>query len=311
MEATIYLILPIFVLLLAGLLCVKLGYLSQDVTYGVLRYGFAVAIPVYVFRSMARAGLPNKIDDFFEILGSYYIAAVIAMVLGMVVAKALFQSGAAEQRALGIGSSHSSVVLLGVPAVLLILGRYNQALVLIIGLHAVLMPLIVVLVSGIAARKFGGLGMAMFASLSKQWKNPILVGMVLGIAINLFGWTIPKAVDSLLLMIAGSAVPVLLFGFGGVLARYRLGGDLGKPAVVSALKLVVHPLLAWVLAAQVFSIPGGWVWVAVVLAAMPSSMGMEMPPQKAGGDAAGTAVALSTVLALLTVIVITYIIKAG
>jgi hypothetical protein len=311
MDVFLYPVLAVFAIFLAGLLCVRFGYLSRDMAYGVLRYGFAIAIPVYVFRSMVSAGLPKKIDDFFEILGSYYIGAVLVMVLGMVVAKFVFQSGAAEQRALGIGSSHSSAVLLGVPAVLLIFGRYNQGLTLVIGLHAVLMPLIVVLVSGIAARKFGGIAKTVVASLSRQWKNPILVGMILGIAFKMIGWEIPSAIDNILLKVSDSAVAVLLFGSGGVLAAYRLGGDLRKPAVVSALKLIVHPLLVWVLATQVFTIPIGWVWVAVMLAAMPTSMGMEMPPQKAGGDAAGTAVALSTVAALLTIIVITYALRAG
>ena len=69
-------------------------------------------------------------------------------------------------------------------------------------------------------------------------------------------------------LLASAAVPCSLFALGGVLVRYRIGGDLQQAMAASGLKLVAHPMLAWVLAKLVFGLSGAWTWVVVMLAAM-------------------------------------------
>ncbi|MGB0498956.1 MAG: AEC family transporter, partial [Rubricella sp.] len=69
-------------------------------------------------------------------------------------------------------------------------------------------------------------------------------------------------------MMVRAALPAALFGLGGILTRYALKDDLGETAMVAVLSLVVHPTIAWVLAAQVFALPEEFVRAAVVTAAM-------------------------------------------
>ena len=59
---------------------------------------------------------------------------------------------------------------------------------------------------------------------------------------------------------------------GASLALYPLFGDVPPALVLSALKLLVHPTLVWVLAVPVFGLEGIWVAVAVSMAAMPSGI---------------------------------------
>ena len=57
-----------------------------------------------------------------------------------------------------------------------------------------------------------------------------------------------------------------------VLNRYRIKESLGESLTISALALLVHPVIVFVLARWVFDLPLLYVQAAVVLAAMPPGM---------------------------------------
>jgi predicted permease len=86
--------------------------------------------------------------------------------------------------------------------------------------------------------------------------------------VNLTGNPLPGVVWSAVDMIAGSAIPIALFGLGGVLVRYRIEGDLGPVAMVTAGSLLVHPAIAYGLGRWVFDLPDPALRSAVVTAAM-------------------------------------------
>ena len=69
-----------------------------------------------------------------------------------------------------------------------------------------------------------------------------------------------------------AAVPCALFAMGGSLAGYPLIGDVSPALVLTSLKLLVHPLLVWVIGVPILGLEGMWVSVAVVMAAMPSAV---------------------------------------
>ena len=56
---------------------------------------------------------------------------------------------------------------------------------------------------------------------------------------------------------------------GAGLKRYRVLFDLPGALVVAGLKLVVHPLIVWLLAFHVFAMPAAYAGVATLFAAMP------------------------------------------
>jgi len=77
------------------------------------------------------------------------------------------------------------------------------------------------------------------------------------------------------------------------------------PGAITALKLVVHPLVVLVLATQVFDMPRAWAGVAVLFAACPTGINAYLFAQRYGEGVAlsSTTIALSTGLALVTIVV--------
>jgi len=144
-------------------------------------------------------------------------------------------------------------------------------------------------------------------------RNPIIMGLLLGVAVNLGGLGLPGPVDTMAEMVGASAVPCALFALGASLAGYPLTGDLPPALVLSFLKVVAHPALVWLLAVPVLGLEGIWVPVAVTMAAMPSGINVYLFGARydvAPGVAART-VLISTAASLVTLPVLLYLFAGG
>ena len=96
----------------------------------------------------------------------------------------------------------------------------------------------------------------------------LVIGILLGFAVNLAGNPLPEVFWSGIDMIAKSAIPVALFGLGGVLVRYRIEGEIGPVLMVTFASLVLHPAVTWLLATRIFHLDAAALRSAVVTAAM-------------------------------------------
>ncbi len=309
MESAILVVAPVAGIVLLGFACVKIGYISQDAADGVARFAAAVAIPLLAFRTIERAGWPTNMNSMLEILGSFYGAALGILIAALAVAYVLFRSGSSDAWTAAVGSSHGNVVLLGVPSVLMIVGgNVGQPLFFIVALHSLVMAVLTSLVAALADRRIGELLSGVWSAMAEQIRNPLLLGVVLGLVWNRLDLPIPSALDGVIALLAGVAGPVALFGFGGVVARYPIAGALGMPMAISIFKLGLHPFLVWLIATRLFSLPGSWVLAAMVLAAMPTMMGADATgerPERSGGGAVG----LSTLLAAGSLVALVYLMR--
>jgi predicted permease len=314
MEKSFLLILPVVAIVALGYLAVRFDYVGQAAADGLMRFVIAVAVPAFLFRTLVRADLPADLGEVWGLLLSYYLGAIAVYLIGIAVARYAFRGGSAEQNALAAGASHANVALLGIPAVFLVLGgKQAVPLALVVGVHALVMGVLATAVQHVRRRRAGTLPSACKDLLVDQVRSPILLAFVAGVIHARLELPLSGPPDVVLRLLASAAVPCALFALGGVLVRYRIGGDLQQAMAASGLKLVVHPLLAWVLAKLVFGLSGPWTWVVVMLAAMPfeAAAGGKSRRAVTGAEAAGTTVALSSVLAVVSVWVLIYIIVAG
>lgn len=115
---------------------------------------------------------------------------------------------------------------------------------------AVLQPIGLSALDVDAARRGGGEA-SRLRNMTMPLRNPMTVGVLLGLAINLLGWRIPAVLDEPLTMLGALAVPTMLIAFGVSLRLSplpRRGPLLRETVVTCVLKLLVHPLLALLLA---------------------------------------------------------------
>jgi predicted permease len=301
LESVLDNILPTFTIILIGWLMAKLRLFRQIGVDGVAQYVFGVAVPLLLFRYTANATIPAEIPWGF--LLSYYLGALVAFIIGMLVSGAVFHNGLSHQGVFGGAASYSNTVLLGIPVVGGILGE--EALVplfVLIGVHGLIMVPLMVTVISIGRRQGGTVGKVAKETIGELIHNPFIVALVAGGLYGLYAPPLPGPIDDVIATLGDTAGPCALFALGGVLAQYPVTGGLREAFAVSFVKLVLHPAIVWVLATQIFDVQESWVWVAVLLAAMPAGINVFVLAHRyeVASGGIGMSVVLSTALALAT-----------
>jgi predicted permease len=262
---------PVFGIMALGFVAVRLRALDAGHVKGLVLFVFNFAIPVLLFRSLAGVELPEDIAWGF--LAAFYAGSFVCYGLGMLSGRVFFGRPLDQQAIFGMAGSFSNTVLVGIPIVLTAFGPdATLPLFLIIAFHsATFMPLTVALIE---AGRGGDVsaGRQLRAVVNQVIRNPIVIGLALGLTANLTGLALPGPLDRFAELLGGAAVPCALFAMGGSLAAYPMMGDLSPAVVLTSLKLLVHPLVAWLVAVPLLGLEGLWVAVAVVMAGMPSGV---------------------------------------
>ncbi len=96
---------------------------------------------------------------------------------------------------------------------------------------------------------------------------------------------------------------------GASLAGYRIAGALPEAAAGVGLKLILHPLLVWLLGTYVFELEPLWRDVAVVMAALPVGVNVYLFALRyeTGAPPAATAILVSTLLSVGTIAAVLFL----
>ena len=301
MDIIFGIILPVFGTLGLGYAAARFGVFDEAANRGLSLFVFNFALPLMLFRAIAQADLPDAMP--WGYLLSYYIGAFAVYALAMVGGRVLFGRRLHEQAVLGLGGAFSNTGMLGIPLVMTAYGSSAALpLFVMIACHSLLMlpPTTALIEAAQGGREARG---AMLLKLVKSvLATPIIWGLSCGLAFALIGIEIPGPLEAVARGLGSAATPCALFALGASLTRYSLGGNLREPALLVALKTVVHPLLVWLLATQVFDVPPLWVMTGVLLAALPAGITPYLFAQRHNvcQSTIASAVFLSTLLSVLT-----------
>lgn len=294
-------IFPIFAVALIGYLVAYRGIFGIKEIEGISRYVFIIAIPALLFNSISDIVLPETMAWSF--LLSYYLVAIFMFGLGMWLSRRWYGYSQKEGAIFGMGTSYSNLVLVGLPLVSTGLGE--EALLPIFSLIALQSPILFFLVTLFAEKGTGGDGKPL--SIARQTaaglvKNPIIIGLVLGLVTNFFSLPIPSPIESVLELVGRSALPCALFVLGASLSAYRLAGNFKKAWTIVGLKILLQPFLVWLLAFVVFQIDPLWGAVAVMMAAMPVGVNAYIFAQRYQACLApvSSAIVISTTATIIT-----------
>jgi predicted permease len=300
---------PLFGLMTLGFVAVRGRVIESSGVRGLVLFVFTFSIPSLLLTSMAGLDFPPDIEWSF--LVAFYAASLSVYGVGAAAGRVLFGRSLPEQAIFGMSAAFSNLVMVGIPVVLTALGpEAALPMMIIVGFHsATFMPLTVLLIQSGRGGE-GGPAMRAGRAALDALRNPIIIGIALGLVVNLSGVTIPTPAAKVLELLGAAAVPCALFAMGASLAGYPLIGEVRPAVLLSVLKLVAHPALVWLIAGPVLGLEGLWVSVAVLMAAMPSAVNVYLFGARydaAPGVAArtvllttlGSVVTLSVVITLL------------
>jgi malonate transporter len=290
-------VLPVFGIIGLGYVARLARYVTDRMGDGLSEYVNDIAIPFLIFQTLSSAQIPAQQPWGYWL--SYFGGVAVIWPLAMWIAGRFFDYGHLPRVVAGFAAGQANTVLMGIPLILKAFGKAGEVpLFLLIAIHLpVTMTAATVLAEGGQVRPA--------AILWRLARHPILIAMALGVVARILGLRLADLgpVKSVLDMVAASAVPCALFSMGIAMRRYGLQAGIALPSIVTALKIIAHPLITYLLAAKLFAIDPVWAGVATLFAACPCGINAYLfaHKYKKAADFAATAIALSTAASVVTV----------
>ncbi len=260
MAGVFALILPVYVIVIAGFLAVRFGVVQGAELSSLGRIVLRLLLPATLFLAVARQPLSQALDWGF--LCAYALGSLAAYALAFAIAR-----GFGQDRTLAgleaMGSACSNSAYFGLPVITL---AYGPDLGLRVFALVVLVENIVVVPVAVAVLEAGRSGG--WRVVQTALRGPLLIASCAGLAFSATGFVLPQFLEKALQMLAPVAAPVALLVIGGAVAGMGLRAVGGAVWRIVPLKLLVHPaLVAAVMLA--FGQPADLTRAAILNAAVP------------------------------------------
>ncbi|MEM7206402.1 MAG: AEC family transporter [Pseudomonadota bacterium] len=312
MNSVVDITLPVFGIALLGYFATRLKFFSAEAGTGLARFVFDFAIPALLVRTFANADLPSALP--INYLLSYYIPVALFYVLGMLLAAKVYGRPLAGQAITGFSCCYGNGILLGLPLVLLTFGdEASIPYFILLSMHALTLFTTVTVLLEVSRNRDANILRKVGNVLLGLLKNPILIGIVCGIALNRLHIEIPTSIDTALRYFQNAVAACSLFALGVSMTRYRIAGQLTQSIVVTITKNLGLPLIVYLSCSMVFGMSAHWTFVAVLLAAQPTGVNAYIFAERYNTAQAltTTTVFISTALSLITLPTLLYLRESG
>ncbi|GAB1640072.1 AEC family transporter [Krasilnikovia sp. MM14-A1259] len=287
---------PIWILTALGYAARRWGLMGEAASLVLGRFVFHLAMPSALFLTLSRM----PVAGFFgRSLLAFAVSAVAVVGVGWVGVSRLFGRKPGERPIWGMAAGYVNSANLGIPIATQILGDVSFLAEVVLLNVLVLTPVIL----GALDRRRDPAGRIRIRHIATlPVRNPVILASLLGIVCSAAGVHPPQVVGASLTLLSGAAVPAALVALGASLH----GGDSmrvepAELAVITVLKLVVQPAIAWA-AGLALHLSGPQLFAVVVCAGLPTAQNTFIYAQEygAGEAVASRAVVVTTTLSLAT-----------
>jgi malonate transporter and related proteins len=305
MSDILRLVIPFFGLVLLGYGAGRFGRLRQEGMAALEFFIFYLAMPALFFRLIAENGVAEGSSWAFVLTTTFstYCAFAIAFSFGALVNR----GNVPEATIQGLVGSYSNVGYLAPALVIAAFGATAAAPMALIfsfdlAMLFTLTPLMMAL-GGTARANPRDLAEGI---LRQVLLHPLVIATFLGLVVAVIGFRPPAPVDGLLTLLGAAAAPGALFLVGVNLALRPMGKVTPDMPVLIGVKLLVHPLIVYLLLSWVGGFNRIWVSVAVLIAALPPAANVFMLARQyeTYSEQASNAILLASVVGIATVTVV-------
>ena len=302
MDALINVVLPVFGIVLTGYLAGRFEALGPESAAALNRFVYLFALPPALFLFTARAPIEKLFN--WPFIGAFVGGSIATLFISLLVGRIWFRHDSATLSVQGLTAIFANVVYMGLPLLMTAYGPDGP-------LPAIVAALIinVMFIGGAitvldATRATGSSTLQVIWSFAKTLvRNPLISAPLLGILFSTLALSLPKAASNFLELMAAAAGPGALFALGLSLVGRKLSGNAVEIAWLVMLKLVVQPIMTFLLVAYLFGMDPLWSHAAVLLAAMPIGAGAFVIAQQYNVQVqrVSAAIVISTALSVATI----------
>ncbi|MFM2587351.1 AEC family transporter [Vibrio sp. TBV020] len=252
--------------IILGLVSAKgLSALSKSRVDWVRNFAFSYLTPCLFFTSVYRADLANL--PSIELLTTYGICLAGLFVVLRVWLTKHVRDTLSTSNIKAISALYPNAVGVGVPLVFALYG--TEAELILMGIVVTNLLVVLPFINVLMIRS----GEQGFYSYRKVVTDPILLSIVGGILLNVWGVELAPEIVSGLAHIGWIALPVILFILGASLSFYSFNSLVQeKIGVLLIVKIVIFPVFTLLLAHYVFQLSALETQVLVLLASLPTGV---------------------------------------
>lgn len=306
------LVLPLFGLIFLGYIAGRVRKIPIEGLAWLNFFILYIALPALFFRLLAKTPVSEFANGQFLLnttLGTFLI-----FVLCFLIARLLRKSDTQTATVQGFAGAYGNIGYMGPPLAIAAFGPQAGVPVALVfcldnAMHFTLAPTLMAIGNKQPQPVLTVIG----GIISKIITHPFILATIAGMCAAWFEYQPPAAIDELLARASAAAAPCALFAMGVTAALRPLRRIPAELAYLVPIKLLVHPILMYLLLTQIPELDETWLHAAVLLAALPSATNVFVIAQQYGvwEERASSAVVISTLLSVFTVTTFLYLTSIG
>jgi predicted permease len=251
-----------------------------------------------------------QIDFVFATTLATFWAFAVAFAIGMVIRR----GNIGEATIAGLAGGYGNIGYMGPGLALATLGPHATVPVaLIFCFDTLLLFTLVPFLMALARPQKVSLAATALEVVKRIVTNPLVIATAVGIASAAVHFQAPVALERLLQFLQNAAAPCALFTLGVTVALRPLKKMPWELPYLTTVKLILHPVLMFLLLSLFGPFDQTWVYTAVLMAALPPALNVFVFARQYDTwvEQASSAVLIGTVASVLTLTSVMWMVKTG
>jgi malonate transporter and related proteins len=263
------LILPVFAVIVTGWIVGYMGYLSRTLSDALIHFAYNIAMPALLIVTIAQEPGHSLINWRFLVAFGGGSLLCFMLVLGIM---SIHGSRSLASRTMhGMAASMTNTGFVALPVLQAIYGQRAvlPAAIATVFVAVVMFPTTVILLE-LDQRDARGSRTPPMATVKHIVLNPMVISTLIGMLLSVLDLRMPGPVVTYLGIFADALTPCALFAIGLGLSIDGLRANIGRSSLLSAVKLVIMPLIVYGLSVSLGLDPL-YTIAAVICAAVPTA----------------------------------------
>ncbi|WP_133407404.1 AEC family transporter [Parashewanella tropica] len=261
LSSTIF---PLLIVISLGYITTKFKYFDEAGIKAITRLFFYICIPALLFSHMAKADVLHIANT--DVLLAFYASMTVSFGLYFILCRYIKRTKA-ESAVSALGANYSNVLLVGLPVILIVLGKEWAAEVFVVILFHSLYSFTVTYFF-VAER--GDTALLTIVKIARSvFCNPVVLSISLGAMFSVLNIPLPDVVETPVELLSSSAIAGGLFVLGANLYLLQDKCNFNTSIVQSLFKLFVLPAIVYFAATHIWLVDNEHRFILVILAGSP------------------------------------------
>jgi len=263
------LILPVFAVILTGWIAGYTGYLSRALSDELIHFAYNIAMPALLIVTIAQE--PGRSLINWRFLVAFGGGSLLCFIVVFGITSIRASRSVASRTMHGMAASMTNTGFVALPVLQAIYGQRAvlPAAIATVFVAVVMFPVAVILLE-VGQRDGHGSLTTPMATVKHVVLNPMVISTLIGMLLSVLNLRMPGPVTAYLNILAGALTPCALFAIGLGLSIDGLRANLGRASLLSAVKLVIMPVIVYGLSVALGLDPL-YTIAAVICAAVPTA----------------------------------------